>query len=208
MTASHALAMAVTNFGESMVLICTALAAAAWFWFSRQRHLALCWLLAVGGCAATMTVLKLGFLTCGDLILQGAIHTPSGHTAMASVFYGAAAITTGHLSSPLQQKRRLLLSAAVVLAIAVGVSRIAVSAHTPAEVAAAFVVGFGWLFVFSFLTRRDGAIPLPPPAMLAALGGLYGGLLALVMAGEHVTVEGVLGQIAHLLNTRWGVCVA
>jgi hypothetical protein len=205
MNAADSVAMAVTNLGESMVLISTALAAAAWLWLSRQRHLALCWLLAVGGCAATMMALKLGFLTCGALVLDGAIRTPSGHTAMASIFYGAAAITGGHLAAPLRRRRRALIGAALALALAVGLSRLEISAHNPPEVAVGLLVGLGWLCGFAVLTRRDGAVPPPPPAILAAIALLYGGLLAVGMTGEHVSAEGVLGQIAHLLNAR-GVC--
>lgn len=201
-------AMALTDFGESAVLISTTVAAAGCFWLTRQRQLALLWLLAVGGCAATMVVLKLAFLTCGNLVLDGTIHTPSGHSSMSALFYGAAALTIGRFAPPAARHRPLLILAAFLFAVLIGISRVVVHAHSPQEVAMGLAVGFSWLAGFAVLLRRVGpSADMPPAALMVLLVLLYGGLLTVTMTGEHLTVEGVLARVAHLLQMRWNVCV-
>lgn len=202
------LAMAVTNFGESTVVLSTSVAVSGWFWLSHQRQLAVLWLMAVGGCAATMVVLKLGFLTCGHLVLDGTVNTPSGHSSMAALFYGAAALTVGQLSPPAAKHRPLMMAAAFLFALLIGVSRVVVHAHSPQEVVVGLSVGFAWLACFALLLRRvRPSAAMPPARVLVVLGLIYAGLLTLTMVGEHMSVEGVLGHIAHLLHTRWDVCV-
>jgi membrane-associated phospholipid phosphatase len=207
MTGFFSLAMALTNFGESTVLLSTAIAASSWFWLSRQRYLALIWLFAVGGCAATMLAFKLAFLTCGHLVLGGMVHTPSGHSAMSALFYGAAALTVQRLVPQTARHPIFLQTIAVLMALAIGASRVVVHAHSPQEVIIGLAVGFAWLAVFALLLRSVGpSVPVPPFAVLCVLGLLYGGLLSITMIGQHMTVEGVLFHLARLLNLRWGVC--
>jgi hypothetical protein len=203
----YSLAETITNLGESAVLISTAIAASGWFWLNRQRQLALLWLFAIGACAALMVVLKLSFMTCGQYVLEGTVRTPSGHSAMAALFYGAAALTIRKLSPRAAHHPFPLQTAALLVALAVGVSRVIVHAHTPQEVAVGLTVGFAWLALFARLLRTvEPSVATPPPGVLALLGGLYAGLLALTMAGQHMVVEGVLFQVAHALQVYWGVC--
>jgi membrane-associated phospholipid phosphatase len=207
MTAFFSLAMAITDFGESTVLLSTAIAASCWFWLSRQRQLALIWLFAVGGCAVTMVVFKLGFLTCGHLVLGGTVNTPSGHSAMSALFYGAAALTALRLSPHLARHPILVQVMAILMALAIGASRVVVHAHSPQEVIIGLAVGFAWLGFFAQLLRPISAsVAMPPAGALCVLGLLYGGLLTISMVGEHVTVEGLLYHVARLLSLRWGVC--
>jgi len=207
MTAYFSLAMAITDFGESTVLLSTAIAASCWFWLSRQRQLALIWLFSVGGCAVSMLAFKLAFLTCGHLVLGGTVHTPSGHSAMSALFYGAAALTVQRLIPQAARHPILLQTIAVLMALAIGASRVVVHAHSPQEVIVGLAVGFAWLGVFAWLLRNAGpSVTMPPAAVLCALGLLYGGLLTMTMIGQHMTVEGVLFHVARVLNLRWGVC--
>lgn len=208
MTAFFSLAMALTDLGESTVLLSTAIAASCWFWLSRQRQLALIWLFAVGGCAVTMLAFKLVFLTCGHLVWSGTVHTPSGHSAMSALFYGAAALTIQRLIPQAARHPILLQIVAILMALAIGASRVVVHAHTPQEVIIGLAVGFAWLGVFALLLRKaEPSVTMPPAAVLCVLGLLYGGLLTLTMIGQHMTVEGVLFHVARLLNLRYGVCV-
>lgn len=201
------LAMAVTDLGESSVLITTAIAASGWFWMRRQRHLAFLWLFAVGGCAAAMLALKLSFLTCGHYVLAGTVHTPSGHSAMSALFYGAAALTLAKLSPHAARHPLLLQIVALAVPLAIGISRVVVHAHTPQEVMVGLAVGFAWLALFA---KALGAVAPsaaePPASALVLLGLLYTGLLAVTMAGRHMTVEGLLFRIAYHIHHHWNVC--
>jgi hypothetical protein len=201
--------MAVTDLGESAVLLSTAAAASGGLWFSHQRRLALIWLFAAGGCAATMLALKLSFLTCGHLVLHGAVRTPSGHSAMSALFYGAAALTARNFSPRAARHPVLLQAGAALMALAIGASRIVVHAHSPQEVVIGLAVGFAWLGFFALALRHGGPpLSVPPAAVLCVLALLYGGLLAVTLAGRHMTVEGYLFHVARVLNIRWGVCHA
>lgn len=207
MSLFYSLAMAITDFGESSVLLTTVVAASGWFWLNRQRQLALLWLFSVGGCAATMLALKLCFLTCGNFVLGGTVQTPSGHSAMAALFYAAAALTLRKLWPPANRHGALVQGAALLFPLVIGVSRVIVHAHTPQEVAVGLTIGFIWLAIFARLLREIGpSVAMPPAAVLCLLGLLYGGLLTISMVGEHMTVEGLLFRIAYHIHVHWDVC--
>jgi membrane-associated phospholipid phosphatase len=208
MTSLFPWAMALTNFGESTVVFSTAMAISGWFWLSHQRQLAALWLLAIGGCAVSMVVLKLIFLTCGHLVLDGSLRTPSGHSSMAALFYGAAALTVERILPTAARHRTLMTAGAFIFALLIAFSRIVIHAHSLSEVVTGLLVGFVWLCCFALMLGRVRAsVQMPPTFVLCLLATLYGGLLALTMLGEHMTVEGLLNHVADLLQTRWDVCV-
>ncbi len=199
--------MAFTDLGESSVLLSTVIAACGWFWLNRQHHLALLWLFAAGGCSVTMLALKICFLTCGQYVLHGSVLTPSGHSSMSALFYGAAALTVGRLWSRAARHPLLLQAIGLTIPLAIGVTRVLVDAHTPQEVMVGLAVGFAWLALFAhLLPKTEASAPQPPAAVPVLLGLLYLGLLAVSMTGEHVTVEGVLGRVADALHVQWNVC--
>jgi len=199
--------MAITDLGESSVLLSTVIAACGWFWLNHQRHLAHLWLLAAGGCAVTMLVLKLGFLSCGQFVPGAMVLTPSGHSAMSALFYGAAALTIGKLSARAARHPLLLRSIGLLLPLVIGATRVVVHAHTPQEVAVGLAVGFAWLALFARqLPTTEASAPQPPAAVLGLLGLVYAGLLALTMTGEHMTVEDLLYRAADVVHLQWGVC--
>lgn len=200
-------AVAVTNFGESTVVLSTAIAVSGWFWLSQQRQLAVLWLFSIGGCAVTMILLKLSFLTCGHLVLEGTVHTPSGHSSMAAFFYGAAALTVGRLSPPAAKHQKLMMAVAFLFALAIGLSRIVIHAHSPQEVVVGLLIGFLWLAGFAFVLRRvQPSVEMPPTSVIFLLAAIYGGLLTITMIGRHVSVEGYLWHVSKVLQIRWDVC--
>jgi membrane-associated phospholipid phosphatase len=201
------LAMAITDFGESSVLLPTAILASGWFWISHHRRLALVWLFTVGGCALSMMGFKLIFLTCGQYLLGEAVQTPSGHTALSTLFYGAAALTIERISPATARHRTAIFLGALGFALAIGVSRILVNAHTEGEVIIGLMVGSAWLAVFALLLRHgEREIEMPPLAVMLTLAVIYGGLLAVSMAGRHMNVEGVLRHVAWVIHHRLDVC--
>jgi hypothetical protein len=201
------MAMAVTDLGESMLLLSTALVASGWFWISRQRRLAAAWLFCMGGCAGTMMALKLGFLACGHLVFAGTVHTPSGHSAMAALFYGAAALTVTRGAPALTRYSLLIRGVGAAVALAVGASRIVVSAHTPQEVVFGLSVGFAWLGVFALMQPKAYTLPRPSATVLCVFGLVYGGLLTGTLSGQHMSLELLLFHYARVLSLKWDVCV-
>lgn len=201
------LAMAITDFGESSVLLPTAMLASGWFWISHHRRLTIVWLLAMGGCSLSMMAFKIIFLTCGHYLLGDLVQTPSGHTAISTLFYGAAALTIERVSPATARHRTAIFVGALIFAFAIGISRILVNAHTPGEVIIGLTVGGIWLAIFATLLRHSGpALEMPPLAVMISLGVIYGGLLAISMAGRHMSVEGVLRHVAWALHYHLDVC--
>ncbi|MFW5655720.1 MAG: phosphatase PAP2 family protein [Roseicyclus sp.] len=96
-----------------------------------------------------------------DLVPHGSIvytaSFPSGHSMMAAVAY----LTLGVLIARVLPQRRqkvYVLTVAVILTLAVGVSRVYLGVHWPTDVAAGWLAGAGWaalcVLVAHLLSRR------------------------------------------------------
>jgi membrane-associated phospholipid phosphatase len=95
---------ALSLFGEANILLPLAAVIALLLWRSGRGNDARAWALAVFGCALTVGALKLAF---GDFRWTVYGHTfnargfPSGHVAMATVFWGGLAFLIARRWSPL-----------------------------------------------------------------------------------------------------------
>ena len=138
----------LTALGSTGVLTFITLAAAGFLVLQRKAQAAALVLVAVGGGMLLSTLLKIGFdRPRPDLVPHGAtVYTasfPSGHSMMAAVTY----LTLGALLARVQPRRRLklyLLGLAVVLTIAVGISRVYLGVHWPTDVLAGWTLGAAW----------------------------------------------------------------
>jgi undecaprenyl-diphosphatase len=130
------------------VLTFVTLAVAGFLILQRKAHAALFVALAVGGGMLLSTLLKMGFdRPRPDLVPHGAVvysaSFPSGHSMMAAVAY----LTLGALLARVQPRRRLklyLLGLAILLTVAVGVSRVYLGVHWPTDVLAGWALGAAW----------------------------------------------------------------
>jgi undecaprenyl-diphosphatase len=138
----------VTALGSIIVLAFITLAAAGFLVLQRKAQAAALVLVAVGGGMLLSTLLKMGFdRPRPDLVPHGAVvytaSFPSGHSMMAAVTY----LTLGALLARVQPRRRLklyLLVLAILLTIAVGVSRVYLGVHWPTDVLAGWTLGAAW----------------------------------------------------------------
>ena len=69
---------------------------------------------------------------------------PSGHTLNSTLFYLTAAFVIAPLL-PKQNLRYLLYALAIILSLAIGVSRIALGVHWPSDVIASWIIATSWL---------------------------------------------------------------
>jgi undecaprenyl-diphosphatase len=138
----------VTALGSMGILAFITLAAAGFLALDRKAHAALFVLVAVGGGMLLGTLLKIGFdRPRPDLVPHETIvHTPSfpsSHAMLAAVVY----LTLGALLARVQPRRLLklyLLGLAILLTVAVGVSRVYLGVHWPTDVLAGWAIGAGW----------------------------------------------------------------
>ena len=139
---------ALTDLADLAVLFPLGLCVAVWLWGSGWSRGACLWLAGFITVLAVMLVAKLALLGCPR---PGAVlNSPSGHTAAAAYVYGGVAA--------LALRMRTVQAAAMAAAVAVlfGVSRIAVHAHSLAEVEFGGAVG---VVVVAVLIRASGGVP-------------------------------------------------
>ncbi|HRW16566.1 bifunctional DedA family/phosphatase PAP2 family protein [Amaricoccus sp.] len=203
--------VAVTMIGDSAVLLPVAVAIVAMLLGWRHRKTALS--AAVAMLAAT------AFVPLVKSVLQRArpsetlygpdsFSFPSGHSALATVVLGFAALVIAH-TLPERFHRAVYLVAALMIAL-VGFSRIYLLAHWPSDVLAGMLFGLALVFAMAILLHgRRLRIPARASAALAAVVLLlvyplhlrsdFGASLARYEAAPGVVT---LGQ-AEWLATGW-----
>ena len=138
----------VTALGGLGILAALTLAVGGFLWLQGNRRSMWLMLLAVAGGQAMSTLAKAGFdRPRPDLVPHGMqVYTasfPSGHSMMAAVTY----LTLAALVARVQPSRALkayVLALAVLVTVAVGVSRVYLGVHWPTDVLAGWAAGAAW----------------------------------------------------------------
>jgi membrane-associated phospholipid phosphatase len=184
----------MTDFGDSAVLAPAALVIAVWLVVERSWRGALLWCLLFGFGVMLVVASKIAFMGWG--IGSRAINFTgvSGHTLMATSVYG-----TG-LWLVLQRQRRAIRVTGVVVGLVagavIGLSRLVLDAHSPAEVLAGFLLGAVVSLGFVRLSRRSSAVSLRPQLALAAVSVM----LAVGTYGDHAPTQPLLTKVALRLS--------
>ncbi|MCW8087419.1 phosphatase PAP2 family protein [Roseococcus sp. MDT2-1-1] len=155
----------VTALGGVAVLTLLTFLVAAFMALRRLWHAAWLLLAAVSSGILVSMALKGAFERARpDLVPHGSYVSsasfPSGHSMMAAVVY----LTLGALLARVEPDRSVkafVLSAAVLLALLVGVSRVYLGVHWPTDVLAGWTVGAGWALLFWLIARalqRRGSV--------------------------------------------------
>jgi hypothetical protein len=183
----------VSDFADQAVLltlilmVAVALAAAGW------RRGAVGWIFAV---AATLTVIlagKVAVYVCactGALPPDTGLKSPSGHTAAAAVVYGGLfALLAPRWWGP----RLSALAAAGLVAFVIGVTRIALNAHTPIDVLVGAVIGIAGAVLLAQIAgeRPAGMRRLGPSGVTIAV--------VILFHGERLEAEAKIQSFSHLL---------
>jgi membrane-associated phospholipid phosphatase len=184
--------MFLTNFADQAVMlpvvftIATVLAMQGWW------RGALVWLGVVFVTFGLMLILKLVFLACPPLFGPTTIHSPSGHVA-------AATVVAGGLAALLTRRRASILPVAVLAAVAIGVSRVALGMHSLPEVALGALVGLAGA---TALLTLAGA---PPTLRSGRLLGVVV-VVAALFHGMHLPAEAAIRHTAIRAARLLSVC--
>ena len=160
----------VTALGSNLIISFIALSVAGYLALARKP-----------GVAAYVLVAIVGAMLLGDLVKHLAdrprpelvphaveVFTtsfPSGHATDSAAAY----LTLGALTARLQRARRLkvyALSLAILVTLAVGLSRLYLGVHWPTDVLAGWTLGGGWALLCWTVVRvlqHRGHIDAPPP---------------------------------------------
>lgn len=137
----------VTTLGEPTVIVAAAALAAWVLWRSDRRWQIAALALALGGATLTSALGKLAVQRprpLGALLVETSYAFPSGHATTAVACYGMLAYLLAR--GPMSRGARVNLAiATVLLALAIGASRIVLGVHYLSDVWAGFLVGTLWL---------------------------------------------------------------
>ena len=148
----------VTGLGGTAVLTLLTLAVAGFFLLQRKWHLAIYVAAAVMTGTIASNLLKAGFdRPRPDLVAHGQhVYTasfPSGHSMISAIVF----LTLGALLAGAQKERALriyVLTLAILLALAVGVSRVYLGVHWPTDVLGGWMAGSGWALLCWAVARQ------------------------------------------------------
>lgn len=122
------------------------------FWLISRRSYALTLLLSVVGGQMFVWIVKHLVnrprpSVLGALLTEESLSFPSGHSFAAFSFYGLIVYFLFRLART-KSKKTLILACGVLIASAIGLSRIYLGVHWPSDVLASFAAGAAWLSGF------------------------------------------------------------
>ncbi len=161
---------AATTLGSVEVLAgCTVIALAA-LWAAGRRRSPLLLAVTMAGAAGLNWVLKVSFRRerpdpFFDVVAPSSYSFPSGHALFSLCFYGALAALLAARMDRLGA-RIAMLTAAAVLVVSIGVSRIYLGVHYPSDVIAGYLAALVWVVTVAAVDRALRR--LAPPARAGA----------------------------------------
>ncbi len=179
----------LTDFGDQAFILPLTLVVALVLSIGGWRRGAAAWVVSV---AATLTAVLLGKLVvfaCHPLSLTG-LQSPSGHTASAAVAFGGllALLAPRGWRIPL-----LAVTGAVVAAALVGTSRVALKAHSIADVLAGAMLGIAGALLLVRLAGDRPARLRRAPSVAAALATV------ILFHGAHLGAERNIAWMSHMV---------
>jgi membrane-associated phospholipid phosphatase len=190
---NHPAVTFITDFADQAVILPLVFAIGIALLVQGWRRGAAAWTLAVLATFATMLVLKLVFMACATSFDIASIHTPSGHVA-------AATVVTGGLTTVLRRRRGAVVPLALVAALVIGVSRLALGVHSLPEVVLGALVGLAGA---RLLVRLAGP---PPPDINGWRIAAIAILTVIVFHGLHLPAEAHIRATAYRMAKMLAVC--
>ena len=150
----------VTAFGGVGILGFLTLAVAGFLWLQGNRRSMWLMLAAVGSGQVLSSLAKHGFdRPRPDLVPHGMqVYTasfPSGHSMMAAITYLTLATLVARVL-PSRALKAYVLVLAVLVTLAVGVSRVYLGVHWPTDVLAGWTAGAAWALAWWLVARWLG----------------------------------------------------
>jgi membrane-associated phospholipid phosphatase len=188
----------LTNFGDLTVLLPLSAVMLIWLLSLQLRSSAIWWVVALALCVCLTVLLKIYLYVCQP---STELHSPSGHTSLSTLVYGAIAFVVaaecGHW------RRYFAIVIGLGLIASIGLSRVALGSHTPVEIALGFFIGAASLAVFVWGYVRIGVVDVSlRPRLLVST------VLPILLNGTALNAEEMLHSIARYVNAKVPICIA
>jgi len=140
--------LAITQLGDWTILLALPFLAAAWLTYRRQRRLALLVIAApiLGRLLVEAQKGLMGRLRPAQdnpMVIAESFAYPSGHAANAMIVYVLLAL----LLVGDNARRRLAIAVAVILSLAIGITRVLLGVHWPSDVVGGWAFGLMWVLL-------------------------------------------------------------
>ena len=182
----------LTDFADQAVMLPVVFAIAIVLALQGWRRGALAWLGVVCVTFGLVLVLKLAFLACAGLSDPIDMHSPSGHVA-------AATVVCGGLAALMTRRRVSILPVALLAAVAIGASRLALGAHSLPEVVLGALIGLAGATALMLFSG-------PPPALRPARLLAVVVIVAALFHGLHLPAEAAIRHSAFRAARLLAVC--
>lgn len=186
----------LTDFGNLALLLPLAATMTVWLIRLRQPHAVAWWLVALALCIGTTAVLKIYFFVCPPVV---DLHSPSGHTSLSTLVYGALTLAVATVVGG--WKRVAVIAAGSAFVVAIGISRVAVQAHSIPEVLVGSAIGLIALALFAsrFWPHRP-AEPRLQALLIASVA------LMVMLNGQDLRAEDMLHAVGLYLSRAGLAC--
>jgi membrane-associated phospholipid phosphatase len=190
--------MTLTDFGDLAVLAPMSAAIGGWLLIVQARRVAFWWVVALGLCAGGTTLLKMVFYACPPV---PELISPSGHTSMATLVYGAVVIVFS--AEAARSSRFLVAAGGLLLILAVAVSRAILGFHSIPEVVLGSILGLIALAVFGRAYFHDKPGGRGLRGLMAVLATLM-----VLLHGQDLAAESLLRRMVSGMNLHSILCPA
>jgi membrane-associated phospholipid phosphatase len=165
-----------------------------WLLLLRAPRAAGWWLAAVGFCVGLTGILKIFFFGCPPIVN---LHSPSGHTSLSTLLYGALALVIAVDGGNL--RLLMVVGGGAGLIFTIAASRLLLDAHSMPEIASGLVIGVAALILFGqgYLRWRPEIVRLSPLLVSAAV-------LMSTLHGSQLRAEEFLHRITGSLHIHCG----
>lgn len=194
----------VSNFGDVAILVPASIALIVFLIKFGPRGDATAYATAATASLIAALFAKLAFAACGGSHALFDVESPSGHAAFATTFYGCLAALLG-AGQPIG-RRLAAYGGAAGLILLIGMSRIAIGAHTVPEVGVGLLIGGVAVVLFNVLRIKPARLELTTLALVRAspLAMLFA--LCFLLFGDRWTAEPYIDAVAMRLGVDFHLC--
>jgi membrane-associated phospholipid phosphatase len=186
--------VALTGFGDTAVLMPLAAVMLLWLLVMRSPRGAVWWAITVAFCVGMTALLKVSFCGCPP---TPDLHSPSGHTSLSTLVYGAMTLVTANETGGV--RRIMAVSGGTGFILAIAASRLLLHAHSTAEVGVGLVIGTAALALFGLQYPRYRAKEMWLFPLFVACAALV-----TVLHGRELRAEEFLREMAGYLRIHCG----